>query len=662
MPADAIRLTVSDIRQKIFEISGEPSRGVGALPGQMFHRAADCALRSSHPASWQSVLTQELDADEWAQKLYDEVLGPDLAKSQLVLQQSGSEVWQLWCAVRSFAIWFCGLLAEAMKRGLIKYDARKECWLGADSLFEQECDLVATLREPEWTADVTVTGRADHLIRVDQNQWCVIEFKLGGGHAEADAAQACLYHELLGGGVGSAALVRFDGSLKPNQILLSSEWIGEARPKLMALIGALAGVTNEKTLGPLRPKPPTTWQKPPGEVERQQGQRLLEALKEFKADATLACDPLVGPTFVRYLLEPGRRIPARRIMGQGANLQVRLQLDEEPMIGLSAGRVAVDVQRRDREFVPFGELRDRLNAEKKEAGNSRVLAGIDLTGRIEFVDLAKDTPHLLVAGIPGSGKSEWLRTAAASLMVTNTSKTLRLIIVDPKRNAFSELSGSSYLWKPDALIDTPEGGVIPLLIELIDEMQRRYELFARVSADSLSDYQLKTNQQFPRLVCIVDEYAELLMGAKKKTDRDQIETKFVRIAQMGRAAGIHLVLATQRPSRQIVTGVLKANIPGRVALRVSNRIESGVVLDQSGAEFLLGMGDLLLAAASSTPIRLQSAYLSEPDRREIFRGISLTTEPRKRLIGRGTGSTKDSLDLGPSRVNNVQSPRDSASQ
>jgi DNA segregation ATPase FtsK/SpoIIIE, S-DNA-T family len=317
----------------------------------------------------------------------------------------------------------------------------------------------------------------------------------------------------------------------------------------MALIWSLAGVINGRAPDPLVIKPQTIWPKAAGEVELQQGHRLLEALKEFNADATLACDPLVGPTFVRYLLEPGRRIPARRLMGQGANLQIRLQLDEEPMIGLSAGRVAVDVQRKDREFVPFGELRDRLNAEKKEAGNSRVLAGIDLTGRIEFVDLAKDVPHLLVAGVPGSGKSEWLRTAAAGLMATNTSNTLRLILVDPKRNAFGDLSGSSYLWRPDALIDTPEGRVIQVLIDLIEEMQRRYERFAKVSADNLSDYQLKTGQQLPRLVCIVDEYAELLMGAKKKADREQIETSFVRIAQMGRAAGIHLVLATQRPSR-----------------------------------------------------------------------------------------------------------------
>jgi DNA segregation ATPase FtsK/SpoIIIE, S-DNA-T family len=183
----------------------------------------------------------------------------------------------------------------------------------------------------------------------------------------------------------------------------------------------------------------------------------------------------------------------------------------------------------------------------------------------------------------------------------------------------AKLGGSSYLWRSDSLIDTPEGQVIPVLSHLIDEMNDRYERFAKISADNLLDYQTKAGHQLPRLVCVVDEYAELLMGSRKKADREQAETSFVPIAQMGRAAGIHLVLATQRPSRQIVTGVLKANIPGRVALRVSNRIESGVVLDQSGAEFLLGRGDLLLAAGTSTLVRLQSAYLTDADRQQIFR-------------------------------------------
>ena len=138
------RLTVSEIRQKIFEVSDEPSRGIGALPGQLFHRVADAAFRDGHLASWQAVLTQNMDAEEWAEKLYREVLGPDLTNSQSALRESGFEVWQLWCAVRSFATWFCGLIAEATNRGLIRYDPHMERWQGAKSLFERELDLNAT--------------------------------------------------------------------------------------------------------------------------------------------------------------------------------------------------------------------------------------------------------------------------------------------------------------------------------------------------------------------------------------------------------------------------------------------------------------------------------------------------------------------------------------
>jgi len=135
----------------------------------------------------------------------------------------------------------------------------------------------------------------------------------------------------------------------------------------MALIGALAGVTNGKSPPPAACEPKTTWPRPAGQTDRDQGARLIETLKEFNADASLAGDPLVGPTFVRYLLEPGRQVPARRIEAQGANLQVRLQLFEEPMISRVGGRIVVDVQRAEREFVSFGELRDRLVAQKNDA-------------------------------------------------------------------------------------------------------------------------------------------------------------------------------------------------------------------------------------------------------------------------------------------------------
>jgi hypothetical protein len=557
-------------------------------------------------------LTDELDAEDWALTLYDDVLGAELSSAQAALKDCGAQVSQIWDAVGSFARWLTGMLRDLNSRGVIEYDALGEAWRGP-SLFNSEQDISRTFREPDWTDEVLVTGRPDLVLQTSETRRRVIELKLGSGHPEADAAQACLYHELLGA-EGYVALVCFEGSALPRDVLLSSDGIVRARPALMTLIGALAGVLKGQP-----PPPQSGWPKPAGEAERAQGAQLLEALSNFNALASLEGEPLVGPTFVRYVLKPGKQTPVRRITSLGADLQVRLLLDAEPMIGVSGSGITVDVQRRKRDVVLFKDLRDRLQAKLGTPDSSRILAGVDLTGKIEFVDLARDVPHLLVAGVPGSGKSEWLRAAAASLIVANSPDTLRLVPVDPKRNAFGELKGSAYLWSSDIRIDKPEASVAQVLDALIDEMKRRNELFAKKSADNLAEFRLKTGSQLPRIVCLVDEYAELLMS-KKKADREQVEDRFIRLAQMGRSAGIHLVLATQHPSAQIVTSLLKANIPGRVALQVSSKVQSMVIFDQTGAECLLGRGDLLLKATSHVPLRLQSAYLSDSDRREIFGG------------------------------------------
>jgi hypothetical protein len=633
MPDSPARLSVSEIRQKVFEVSGRPSEGAGNLAGSLFHRVASCALDPNHPAYWETVLSSTLSEEEWLAALYEQALGPELVRLQPSLVHSGAEVLQLWHGTQQFVAWFCGLLREAANAGRLRYDGQSERWLGATQLFQSECDVERAFMEPGWSSPVIVCGRLDQFLRSGPDHWCVIEFKLGGGHPEADAAQVCLYRELLGGS-GVAALVHFGGELQAHEILFPQRALEQTRPKLVALIGALAGVSgsgNKPTLERTdsietamgRPTS-TSWPRKPGEDEAETGKRLERTLHEYGAEAQIAGEPLVGPAFVRYLLEPLRGVTVSQIEKRAAELQVRLQLDQEPIIHRVEGRIAVDVQRRSREFVSFDSVRAALPAAEADPGAAKVLAGVDLRGNVHFLDLARDCPHILVGGGTGSGKTEWLRSAVASLVVTHAPDSLRLAVIDPKKNAFPELAGSGYLWRQDALIDAPDASVLSLLEDLSEEMSRRYGLFKTAAADDLSSYRRKAGEPLARIVCIVDEFADLLMSGGRR-QRDAFEECFIRIAQMGRASGIHLILATQRPSRQVISGNLKANLPGKIALRVSTRVDSGVLIDRSGAQNLLGKGDLLLAGLSSEPLRLQSVWLSEEERRSIFRALPVST-------------------------------------
>jgi DNA segregation ATPase FtsK/SpoIIIE-like protein len=169
------------------------------------------------------------------------------------------------------------------------------------------------------------------------------------------------------------------------------------------------------------------------------------------------------------------------------------------------------------------------------------------------------------------------------------------------------------------LLHPPDDDVIAALHELIEEMERRYRLFEKARADHLSGYVTKTGEPLPRIVCVCDEYADLIMASRKS--REELETAVMRLGQKARAAGIHLILATQRPSRTVVTGVLKANMPCRVALRVAEALESRIILDRKGAENLLGWGDLLFSTGAE-PLRLQSPYLDEQERRRVFAAVA----------------------------------------
>jgi DNA segregation ATPase FtsK/SpoIIIE-like protein len=254
-------------------------------------------------------------------------------------------------------------------------------------------------------------------------------------------------------------------------------------------------------------------------------------------------------------------------------------------------------------------------------GCSRAPLGVDLNGRLQFVDLASpNNPHLLVAGTSGSGKSEWLRSAIAGLMYSNTPQTLRLVLIDPKRTAFAELKGSAYLRSADGLVYPPEHSAFDVLDSLIDEMEGRYKLFEQNLVGDLPEYRAKTGNVLPRIICVCDEYADLLIdrAATKATG-----AAINRLGAKARAAGIHMIIATQYPDRKTVDGALKMNLGGRVCLRVSNHHQSNMIINQSGAERLLGKGDLFFLSIGD-PVRLQSPWLSAEERTRFFSQATLS--------------------------------------
>ena len=243
-----------------------------------------------------------------------------------------------------------------------------------------------------------------------------------------------------------------------------------------------------------------------------------------------------------------------------------------------------------------------------------MLVGVDLNRRAQFADLGSDCPHVLVAGTTQSGKSEWMRTAVASLLATNTPETLRLMLIDPKRVTFQELGQSPFLLGGEAILYTP-AEAIEGLRRLSDVMEERYIQLSKAGCTDLQGLRRVMGNRTPhRIVCFCDEYGNLV--AEKK-HRDAIESQINQLGAKARAAGIHLVVATQDPRARILSPALKSNLGGRVCLKTTSATQSLMMLEESGAEALLGYGDLMFKTAGD-PVRLQAALLEDDERIELF--------------------------------------------
>ncbi|MBI3929418.1 MAG: DNA translocase FtsK [Armatimonadetes bacterium] len=340
-------------------------------------------------------------------------------------------------------------------------------------------------------------------------------------------------------------------------------------------------------------------------------QILLDALESFGVQARLL-QIVRGPTVTRYELQPARGVKVNRFTSLTNDMALALASTsvriEAPIPGKSA--IGIEIPNEQNEMVVLKEI---LNTPvfKKTSGLAMGL-GKDQAGYPVLANLQK-MPHLLVAGTTGSGKSVCVNCLILSLLYRFTPRQLQLMMVDPKQVELSIYQGIPHLV---AFSDAPEGEIIVdpkraamALHQVVELMESRYKLFAETKVRNLEEYNLKAAEPLPWFVVIIDELADLMMVASKA-----VETSICRLAQKARASGIHMILATQRPSADVITGLIKVNIPSRVAFAVSSQVDSRVILDTGGAEHLLGKGDMLfLPVDASDPRRLQGAFLSNEE-------------------------------------------------
>ncbi len=341
----------------------------------------------------------------------------------------------------------------------------------------------------------------------------------------------------------------------------------------------------------------------------QQISNLLDKLRKFKIDGDVV-RTYTGPIVTTFEFRPAPHIKVSKILTLQDDLAMALKAQtiriQAPIPGKDV--VGIEVPNQNLETIYLKEI---LESEVfKNASSPLTMAlGKDIVGAPFVTDLKK-LPHLLIAGTTGSGKSVGINAMLLSLLYRNSPQTLRLMMIDPKMLEFSIYNDIPHLLTP---VITEAKRAITALANMVAEMERRYKIMSQTRTKNIESYNEKMKEeggeQFPYIVVIIDELADLMMTSGK-----DVELYIGRLAQMARASGIHLIVATQRPSVDVVTGLIKANLPSRISYRVGQRIDSKVILDQMGAESLLGRGDMLFTPPGSPGvIRLHAPFASEKE-------------------------------------------------
>jgi S-DNA-T family DNA segregation ATPase FtsK/SpoIIIE len=391
---------------------------------------------------------------------------------------------------------------------------------------------------------------------------------------------------------------------------------------------------------PFTPPPLTLLEKDRGKPEtgdiKANANIIKRTLQNF--GITVEMDEIaIGPTVTRYSLKPAEGVKLSRIVGLNNDLALALAAHpiriEAPIPGKSL--VGIEVPNTAKTTVGLATLLSSPNYQESDKPLLMSL-GKDITGHAHFANLAK-APHMLIAGTTGSGKSVTIHALVTSLLYRNSPENLKFIMIDPKRVELTMYNKVPHLLTP--VITDPKKAILALKWAA-KEMSRRYDVLEQHAARDIDSYHktilgpalekfkakggdkdgadpkaVKLPETMPYIAIFIDELADIM-----QTYPRELESAIVRLAQMSRAIGIHLVISTQRPSVNVITGLIKANIPSRVALQVSSQIDSRTILDQMGAEKLLGAGDMLyLGGEMSKPIRLQSAYISESEVKRVVK-------------------------------------------
>ncbi|SHF02964.1 DNA translocase FtsK [Caldanaerobius fijiensis DSM 17918] len=365
---------------------------------------------------------------------------------------------------------------------------------------------------------------------------------------------------------------------------------------------------------------------------------LEDTLKSFGIDARVV-QVSCGPTITRYELQPSPGVKVSRIINLVDDISLSLATSGVRLEVPIPGKSAIGIEVPNKKIRPVF-LREVL--ESPEFINSKsdlsIALGKDISGANIISDLSK-MPHLLIAGATGSGKSVCINTLITSLLYKSDPENVRLLLIDPKVVELSVYNGISHLIAPVVTNPKKAAGALNWAVQ---EMIRRYNLFAEKGVRDINRYNEIEQNKLPKIVIIIDELSDLMMASPA-----EVEDAICRLAQMARAAGMHLVIATQRPSVDVITGVIKANIPSRIAFAVSSQVDSRTILDMAGAEKLLGKGDMLFYPAGEIkPLRVQGCFISEKEVESIVDWLKTRSTPEyyDNLIERIEEPSKDNKD------------------